>query len=65
MIKHVCNSGNQQVKSWITFKKNHPELTSNLQTICPQPHTSSIIHRVFPVRDQHGRRVYIAQIVEV
>jgi len=50
------------VKSWITFKKNHPELTSNLQTICPQPHTSSIIHRVFPVRDQHGRRVYIAQI---
>jgi len=48
------------LKSYIGFKKNNPELMSNLQSTCPPLLETAVFHRVSPVRDQHGRYVYIA-----
>jgi len=47
-------------RATLRSKKNHPEVTTDLKSTCPQLHESSVFHRLSPVRDQHGRLVYFA-----
>jgi len=50
------------VKGYISYKDDHPELSANLQSTCPQLLVSSIFHRVSPRRDQHGRVIYLVPV---